>query len=122
MGEEQDTYSELQEELSKYGKILEDAYQASKEITSVRNRDWLGMFLLLTRHQDSLFDFKTARGTTSSETRTQGSSSRLASRRTTCIRSSKSSLPSPRVSTYIEGLRGLPRSSAQGMTNVMEII
>ena len=31
----------VKEELSKYGSILEDAYKSSKEITSVRNRDWL---------------------------------------------------------------------------------
>jgi 2-oxoglutarate dehydrogenase E1 component len=31
----------VDEELSKYGSILEEAYKSSKEITSVRNRDWL---------------------------------------------------------------------------------
>ncbi|KAI1715416.1 transketolase, pyrimidine binding domain-containing protein [Ditylenchus destructor] len=31
----------VEEELSKYSKILEDAYEAAKGITNVRNRDWL---------------------------------------------------------------------------------
>lgn len=31
----------VDEELSKFGAILEEAYESSKKITSVRNRDWL---------------------------------------------------------------------------------
>lgn len=31
----------VKEELEKYGKILEDAYESAQKITVVRNRDWL---------------------------------------------------------------------------------